>query len=86
MNNSYYLTADIINYLTAVDLTYTTEQFRMDHGDREIDAITLRTWFADFLGVNAAGYVCPAMERELQLYTRQPEINGAISEYACMRG
>ena len=86
MNNSYYLTADIINYLTAVDLTYTTEQFRMDHGDREIEPLVLRTWFADFLGVNAAGYVCPAMERELQLYTRQPEITGTISEYACMRG
>ena len=86
MNNSYYLTADVINYLTAVDLTYTTEEFRKDHGDREIEADTLRSWFVNFLGVNAASYLLSAMERELQLWTRQPEITGTISEYACMRG
>jgi hypothetical protein len=86
MNNSYYLTADVINYLTAVDLTYTTEEFRKDHGDREIEADTLRNWFVNFLGVNAASYLLPAMERELQLWTRQGEITGAISEYACIRG
>ena len=86
MNNSYYLTADIINYLTAVDLTYTTEEFRKDHGDREIDADTLRSWFAGFLGVNAAGYLLSAMERELQLYTLHAEINGDINEYTVIFG
>ena len=86
MNNSYYLTSDVINYLTAVDLTYTTEEFRKDHGDREIEPDTLRNWFAGFLGSNAAGYLLSAMERELQLWTRQGEITGTIREYACMRG
>ena len=83
MNNYYYLTADIVNFLTDAALPNTADAFRKDHEHREVKPHTVREWL-DNRGAQDNLYI--ALESAVPLYTLHAEINGDINEYTVIFG